>query len=114
LALGALQALTEQKLNGKVWLCGEDVWPEGARAIVRGDMAMSAWTDLIQMGRVTAEAALALTRGEVPKTNETLDVSGKKIPGMRIQSRVVNKETLPDFLKLTDWLKPEDIGLKAG
>ncbi|SFJ82079.1 substrate-binding domain-containing protein [Bradyrhizobium sp. Gha] len=114
LALGALQALTEQRLNGKVWLCGEDVWPEGARAIVRGDMAMSAWTDLIQMGRVTAEAALALTRGEVPKTNETLDVGSKKIPGMRIQSRVVNKETLPDFLKLTDWLKPEDIGLKAG
>ncbi|MGY3564293.1 D-xylose transport system substrate-binding protein [Bradyrhizobium sp. USDA 4463] len=114
LALGALQALTEQKLNGKVWLCGEDVWPEGARAIVRGDMAMSAWTDLIQMGRVTAEAALALTRGEAPKTNESLDVGTKKIPGMRIQSRVVNKDTLPDFLKLTDWLKPEDIGLKAG
>jgi D-xylose transport system substrate-binding protein len=77
-------------------------------------MAMSAWTDLIQMGRATAEAALALTRGEAPKTTETLDVGGKKIPGMRIQSRVVNKETLPDFLKLTDWLKPEDIGLKAG
>ncbi|MGY4420844.1 D-xylose transport system substrate-binding protein [Bradyrhizobium sp. JR6.1] len=114
LALGALQALTEQGLNGKIWLCGEDVWPEGARAIVKGDMAMSAWTDLIQMGRVTAEAALALTRGEAPKTTETLDVGGKKIPGMRIQSRVVNKETLPDFLKLTDWLKPEDIGLKAG
>ncbi len=113
LALGALKALTEEGLNGKVWICGEDVWPEGARSIVKGDMAMSAWTDLIQMGRVAAEAADALIKGQKPQSNDTIDVGGKKIPGMRIQSRVVNRETLPEFLKLTDWLKPEDIGLKV-
>ncbi len=113
LALGALQALHQEGLNGQVWICGEDVWPEGARAIVKGDMAMSAWTDLIQMGRVAAEAAFALINGQVPESNDSLDVGERKIPGMRIQSRVVNKETLPEFLKLTDWLKPEDIGLEA-
>ncbi len=113
LALGALKALTEEGLNGKVWICGEDVWPEGARAIVKGDMAMSAWTDLIEMGRVAAEAAHALIKGETPESNDSIDVGGKKIPGMRIQSRVVNRESLPEFLKLTDWLKPEDIGLKG-
>jgi D-xylose transport system substrate-binding protein len=31
---------------------------------------------------------------------------------MRIGSLGVNKATLPDFLKRTDWLKPADIGLK--
>jgi D-xylose transport system substrate-binding protein len=111
LALGALKALTDQGLAGNVWICGEDVWPEGAKAIVNGELAMSAWTDLIQMGRAAADAADALIRGTVPQSNEILDVNGTKIPGMRIESRVVNRETLPDFLALTDWLKPEDIGL---
>jgi len=30
---------------------------------------------------------------------------------MRIQSRGVTKENLAEFLKLTDWLKPADVGL---
>jgi D-xylose transport system substrate-binding protein len=30
---------------------------------------------------------------------------------MRIQSRGVTRENLAEFLKLTDWLKPEDVGL---
>jgi D-xylose transport system substrate-binding protein len=38
-------------------------------------------------------------------------VEGVEIPGMRIQSRGVTKENLADFLKLTDWLKPQDVGL---
>lgn len=113
MALGALRALTEQKLNGKVWLCGEDCWPEVAKDIVAGQIAMSAWTDLIQMGRVAADAAFSLTHGQVPQSNDSIVVGGRKIPGMRIQSLGVNKATLPDFLKRTDWLKPQDIGLKT-
>jgi D-xylose transport system substrate-binding protein len=112
MALGALRALTEQKLAGKVWLCGEDCWPEVAKEIVAGRINMSAWTDLIQMGQVAADAAFALTRGQVPQSNDSIVVAGKKIPGTRIRSLGVNKTTLPDFLKRTDWLKPEDIGLK--
>lgn len=113
LALGSLRAITEQGLAGKVWLCGEDVFPEVAQAIVKGDVSMSAWTDLIQMANSAADAAYALTKGEKPQSNEILNVEGKDIPGMRIQSRGVTKDTLAEFLKLTEWLKPEDVGLVA-
>jgi len=40
-----------------------------------------------------------------------VSIKGVDVPGMRIQSRGVTKENLRDFLKLTDWLKPEDVGL---
>jgi D-xylose transport system substrate-binding protein len=83
-----------------------------AKEIVAGRINMSAWTDLIQMGRVAADAAFALTHGQVPQSNDSITVGGRKIPGMRIGSLGVNKATLPDFLKRTDWLKPADIGLK--
>jgi D-xylose transport system substrate-binding protein len=112
LALGSLRALTEQGLAGKVWLCGEDVFPEVAQEIVKGNMAMSAWTDLIQMGRSAADAAFALANGEIPPSNDVITIEGKEVPGMRIESRGVTKEALPEFLRLTDWLKPEDVGLE--
>jgi D-xylose transport system substrate-binding protein len=111
LALGSLRALKEQGLAGKVWLCGEDVFPEVAREIVAGNINLSAWTDLIQMGRAAADAAFALAQGKKPESNDKVTIGGKEIPGMRIQSRGVDKENLREFLKLTDWLKPEDVGL---
>ena len=111
LALGSLQALTEQGLAGKVWLSGEDVFPEVARQIVKGNINVSAWTDLIQMGRSAADAAFALAQGQTPPSNDKVSIKGVDVPGMRIQSRGVTKENLREFLKLTDWLKPEDVGL---
>ena len=111
LALGSLRALTEQGLDGKVWLCGEDVFPEVAREIVKGRINMSAWTDLIQMGRSAADAAFALAQGKVPPANDKETVKGVDIPGMRIKSRGVTKASLLEFLKLTDWLDPKDVGL---
>jgi D-xylose transport system substrate-binding protein len=111
LALGSLQALTEQGLDGKVWLCGEDVFPEVARNIIKGSIHASAWTDLIEMGASAANAAHALARGEEPDSNDVFEVEGKEIPGMRIESRLVTKENLREFLQRTDWLKPEDVGL---
>jgi len=111
LALGSLRALREQGLDGKVFLSGEDVFPEVAREIVAGNISISAWTDLIQMGTAAADACLALINGETPPSNETLQVAGVDIPGMRIQSRGVTKDSIREFLDVTSWLKPEDVGL---
>lgn len=111
LALGSLQALTEQGLDGKVWLCGEDVFPEVAQNMVKGRIMASAWTDLIKMGHSAADAAYALALGQTPESNDTMDVDGTTIPGMRIESRLVTPANLKEFLELTDWLKPEDVGL---
>ncbi len=111
LALGSLRALAEQGLAGKVFLSGEDVFPEVAREIVKGNITVSAWTDLIQMGRAAADAAFALAQGKKPEANDKATVDGVEIPGMRIQSRGVTKENLAEFLQVTSWLKPEDVGL---
>src|ERR1700733_1247750 len=111
LALGSLRALTEQGLAGKVFVSGEDVFPEVARELVKGNISISAWTDLIQMGESAANAAYALAKGQKPDANDKATMDGAVIPGMRIQSRGVTKDNLAEFLKLTDWLKPADVGL---
>ena len=111
LALGSLRALNEQGLAGKVFVSGEDVFPEVAREIVKGNISVSAWTDLIQMGRSAADAAFALAQGKKPEANDKVAIGGVDVPGMRIQSRGVTRDNLAEFLKLTDWLKPQDVGL---
>lgn len=111
LALGSLQALSEQGLDGKVWLCGEDVFPEVAQNIVAGTINASAWTDLIKMGASAANAAYALARGETPESNDEAELDGTTVAGMRIESRLVTKENLAEFIELTGWLELEDVGL---
>ena len=110
MALGALQALKEQGLDGKTWLCGEDVFPEVAREIKAGKIAASVWTDLIAMGGAAADAAYALARGQVPKSNESVTVKGNQIPGMRIQSQLVVNSNLREFAARTGWVNLADIG----
>lgn len=111
MALGALQALKEQGLDGKTWLCGEDVFPEVAREIKAGKMVASVWTDLIAMGAAAAEAANAFARGEIPKSNDSVTIGGKPVPGMRIQSQLVTVENLKEFAVRTGWVNPADLGL---
>ena len=103
-ALAALTVLKEQNLQGKAWVGGEDVFPEGAQAIVEGRMAMSFYTDLEQMARLSALAAHELGNGRHPKSNDTFDNGAGTIPGFRVNSFPVTKDNMCQFIKETGWV----------
>ncbi len=98
-ALSALEALQEQGLEGEVWVGGEDVFPEAARAIAEDRMAMSAFTDLREEADRAAEAAIALVRGETPQGNASKTIEGQEVPGQIIDSFPVTKENLCEFIR---------------
>lgn len=103
--LAAMEALEEAGLIGKTWIGGQDVFDEKARAIVEGRAHMSAYTDLEQMARAAARAAVSLARGEEPEGNEV--VNG--IPGTRVDSYPVTAENMCTFLKETGWFTLEEV-----
>lgn len=103
-ALASLTVLKEQNLEGKVWVGGEDVFPAGAQAIVEGRMAMSSYTDLEQMGRLSALAAHELGNGRQPKANDAFDNGAGSIPGFRVNSFAVTKDNMCRFIKETGWV----------
>jgi D-xylose transport system substrate-binding protein len=102
--LSALQALKGTGLTGKVWIGGEDVFPEGANAIVAGKMAMSAYTDLLEMARLTAQAAHDLGNGRRPATNASVNNGAGNIRGYRVNSFAVTKQNMCVFIKETKWI----------
>lgn len=109
--LGGLQALTEQDLDGSVFITGEDLFPETAQAIMEDRVSSSSWTDLISMANAAADAALALASNETPESNDSRTIDGKEVPGMRITSELVAKQNMEEFIERTEWLTPEDAGL---
>lgn len=103
-SLSALQALKEQKLLGKVFIGGEDVFPEAAQAIVEGNMNMSSYTDLKEMATKAAQAAHALGNGQVPAGQAKINNGSKEIPGDLISSYAVTKDNMPKFIADTQWV----------
>ena len=103
--LAALQVLDANK-DGKVWIGGEDVFPEFAKAIAEGRGAMSAYTDLQGMARYAAQAAHDLANGRKPAyTNAKFNNGAKVVPGQQVGSFAVTKGNMCQFIKETGWLK---------
>lgn len=107
--LAALEALGEAGLVGQTWLGGEDVFEEVARAIVEGDVAMSAYTDLEIMAQRAVQAAQALVEGSEPASDDTIDNDFAEIPGARIPAFAVTQDNMREFLEETEWLPVEDV-----
>lgn len=103
-ALSALQGLKEQGLEGKVFVGGEDVFPEAAQAIVEGRMAMSSYTDLREMATKAAEAAHVLGTGGVPQASSTINNGTKEVPGALISSYAVTSDGMQGFIGETEWV----------
>lgn len=105
----SLPALKGAGLLGKTWVGGEDVFPEVARAIVQGNVAMTAYTPLKEMAQKAVAAAVALADGKKPKTDASTNNGMKDVRGSEVNAIAVTKENMRDFLKETGWLKTSEV-----
>ncbi|TAM70679.1 MAG: D-xylose ABC transporter substrate-binding protein [Microbacteriaceae bacterium] len=107
--VSALPALASAGLLGKTWIGGEDVFKEVAQAIVKGDVAMSAFTPIKTMAGKAVDAAAALASKKKPTSDASLDNGFKKVPGAQIKAIAVRKDGMKSFLEETSWLAPDDV-----
>ncbi len=75
MAHGAIQALQEQKLTGKVFVAGADADLTAIRDIVAGKQQFEVFISITDMAERAASAAFALATGKVP-THDTLTDNG--------------------------------------
>jgi D-xylose transport system substrate-binding protein len=102
--LAALQVFDGNK-GGKVWIGGEDVFPQFGNSIALGTGAMSAYTDLQGMARYAAQAAHDLGNGRKPTyTNAKFDNGAAVVPGQRVSSFAVTASNMCQFIQETGWL----------
>jgi D-xylose transport system substrate-binding protein len=98
LAEGAIKALSENRLAGKVVVSGQDTELAACQRIVEGTQHMSVYKPIGVLAKGAAEAAVMLARGETPLSNDTIDNGTYVIPYMKFQPVAVTKHNMMDTI----------------
>jgi D-xylose transport system substrate-binding protein len=106
---GAIQALQEQRLAGKVLVSGQDAELAGLQRIVEGTQAMTVYKPITKIALAAADAAVALARGEQLKTNGTVNNGKKDVPSILLEPIAVDKTNIDSTIIADGYQKREDI-----
>jgi D-xylose transport system substrate-binding protein len=91
---GAIQALEDHKLAGKVLVSGQDADLAAIIRILDGTQTMTVYKPLGSQAKLAAEAAVALAKGEAVKTTSAISISNKSIPAILLTPVVVTKNNV--------------------
>ncbi len=79
---GAIQALIEEGLAGKVLVTGQDADLSGCQRIMRGTQSMTVYKPVKKLAELGAAIAVDIARGKAPVTTHTLDNGKKQVPSI--------------------------------
>ena len=96
IAAGAIQALAEHGLAGKVLVSGQDADISAVVRVLTGTQTMTIYKPIAPEARVAAEAALNLAKGEPVKTNDFRDAKSVRIPAISFYPVVVTRDNVKD------------------
>ena len=91
---GAIQALLEEGLAGKVLVTGQDADLAACQRILRGTQAMTVYKPLKNLAGLAARVAVEVAQGKRPTTTATLDNGAKQVPSIFETVVSVDKENL--------------------
>ncbi len=105
---GAIQALAEQKLAGKVLVTGQDADIAACQRIVDGTQSMTIYKPLTQLANKAAELAVLMAKNEPLKDPTTPVPNGKRdVPSILLVPVSVDKENL-DATVIADGFQKKD------
>jgi len=88
MALGASQALEEQKLTGKVFVAGADADLTATKAIIKGKQTMTVLKGIKPLAEAAVLSAIKIANKQPLKTDAVINNGKKDVP-------VINTEVLP-------------------
>jgi len=88
---GAIQALEDHKLAGKVLVSGQDADLAAIIRILDGTQTMTVYKPLGSQAKLAAEVAVALAKGEQVKTAASMPIETKSIPAILLEPVTVTK-----------------------
>jgi len=91
---GAIQALAEHNLAGKVLVSGQDADLAAIIRILDGTQTMTVYKPLGPQAKLAADAAVALAKGESVKSAVSFTVGNKAIPAILLTPVVVTKDNV--------------------
>lgn len=110
MARGAVQAVAEQKLSGKIFIAGADADLSSVRDITKDRQQFEVLKDIKPLAEAAAIAAVKLAKGEVVEFDTTMD-NGSGVPVKVINTMVypVNKENLEQVIIQSGFHSQKDV-----
>jgi D-xylose transport system substrate-binding protein len=106
---GAIQALLEEGLAGKVLVTGQDADLAACQRIQRGTQAMTVYKPLKNLATLAARVAVDVAKGAKPATTATLDNGTKLVPSIFEKVISVDKENLMSTVVADGFHKASDL-----
>jgi D-xylose transport system substrate-binding protein len=94
LAGGAIQALREHHLDGKVLVSGQDADLAAVICIAQGVQSMTVYKPVANEAEVTAEEAVRLAKGEKTRATRTVNNGKTDLPAILLKPTVVTKDNI--------------------
>jgi D-xylose transport system substrate-binding protein len=111
IAAGAIQALEEHGLAGKVLVSGQDADISAVVRVLMGTQTMTMYKPIAPQARVAAEAALNLAKGEPVKTNDFRDAQSARVPAIAFYPIVVTKDNVKETVLKDGHLTSKELKL---
>jgi D-xylose transport system substrate-binding protein len=106
---GAIQALREEGLAGRVVVTGQDAELVAVQRIVAGEQAMTIYKPVQQLARRAAEAAVALARGKPIIARAAIDNGRTEVPTVLLDVVTVTRGNVEDTVVADGFHAREDI-----
>ncbi len=96
MAQGAVQALAEQGLTGKVFVAGADADLAAIKSIVAGKQQFEVLKDIAPLAKTSAEVAFKLAQGQKPTPSETVTNGQYQVPVIATPVYAIEKSNLEE------------------
>ena len=106
---GAIQALREEGIAGKVLVTGQDAELVACQRIVGGEQAMTIYKPVEQLARRATEVAVAMIQGKPVIASDTTDNGKLKVPSIFHDVVTVTKENLEQTVVADGFHSHEEI-----
>lgn len=110
---GIIQALAEQKLDGKVPVTGQDAELAAAKRIIAGTQSMTIFKDVRVLAKNAADIAVQLAQGkevkDLAQVNKTVNNKKIDVPSLLLTPVVITKDNIDKELVDSGWFKKSDL-----
>ena len=96
IAGGAIEALEERGLAGKVLVSGQDADLVAIVRVLLGTQTVTIYKPILREAQAAAEAAVSLAKGEAVKSNGEASVGLKRVPTISLSPVVVTKDNVKE------------------
>jgi D-xylose transport system substrate-binding protein len=106
---GAIEALAEWKLAGKVPVAGQDAELAAAQRIVTGTQTMTVYKPIRQLAEVAAELAVRMAKGETPRADRLVNNGKIDVPSVLLKPIAVDAGNIDDTIIADGFHSREDV-----